>query len=222
VDRYRKLAAEYDELASNAASPFLRVYFQRIAEQYRQQAAGELRVVEQDGAGHQLQGCSLGAGLSRRYVGGARIGVAAPETGRPCVESGSRAKRPEGPGLKRVLELPTLSTCRRLSGGRYNRRKRRTKATSRKSCGRCTSPTCAGSAPWRGGLDAVPPHIPRASASIASLTSASVRFSPARSCGHPSTSSRVDELNQTTALCLRLFGVAVDPVRLVRVATLPA
>ena len=50
AERYRKVAAEYDELASDAASPFLRAYFQRIAEQYRQQAAGELRVVEQDGA----------------------------------------------------------------------------------------------------------------------------------------------------------------------------
>jgi hypothetical protein len=50
ADRYRKVSAEYDELASEAASPFLREYFQRIAEQYRQQAAGEFRLVEQDGA----------------------------------------------------------------------------------------------------------------------------------------------------------------------------
>ena len=41
-DRYRKVAAEYDELASDAASS--------VAEQYRQQAASEVRLVEQDGA----------------------------------------------------------------------------------------------------------------------------------------------------------------------------
>jgi hypothetical protein len=48
--RYRKVAAEYEELAGGATSPFLRAYFQRIAQHYHQQAAGELRVVEHDGA----------------------------------------------------------------------------------------------------------------------------------------------------------------------------
>jgi hypothetical protein len=48
--RYRKVAAEYEELATDATSTFLHAYFRRIAEQYHQQAAGELRVVEQDGS----------------------------------------------------------------------------------------------------------------------------------------------------------------------------
>jgi hypothetical protein len=50
AERYRKVAAEYFELADGAASPFLRAYYQRIAEQYCEQAEGEERVVEQDGA----------------------------------------------------------------------------------------------------------------------------------------------------------------------------
>ncbi len=33
------------------ASPFLRAYYQRIAEQYRMHAEGELRVLEREGAG---------------------------------------------------------------------------------------------------------------------------------------------------------------------------
>jgi hypothetical protein len=48
--RHQKIAAEYEELAEGASSPFLRAYFQRIAQHYHQQAAGELRVVEHDGA----------------------------------------------------------------------------------------------------------------------------------------------------------------------------
>jgi hypothetical protein len=48
--RYQKVAAEYQDLAGGAPSPFLRGYFQRIAQHYHQQAAGELRVVEHDGA----------------------------------------------------------------------------------------------------------------------------------------------------------------------------
>jgi hypothetical protein len=50
ADRYRKVATEYQDLADDAASPFLRTYFQRIAEHYHQQAAGELHAVEQDGS----------------------------------------------------------------------------------------------------------------------------------------------------------------------------
>ena len=50
ADRYRKVAAEYSELAKDAASPFLRTYYWRIAEEYRVRAEGELRVIEQEGA----------------------------------------------------------------------------------------------------------------------------------------------------------------------------
>jgi hypothetical protein len=48
VERYRKAAAEYLELAEGASTPFLRAYYQRVAEQYRKYAEDELRVVEQD------------------------------------------------------------------------------------------------------------------------------------------------------------------------------
>jgi muconolactone delta-isomerase len=41
ADRYRKVAAEYSELAKDAASPFLRTYYWRIAEEYRVRAEGE-------------------------------------------------------------------------------------------------------------------------------------------------------------------------------------
>jgi hypothetical protein len=47
--RYEKMADEYAELAKDASSPFLRAYFQRIEEQYRMHAAGELRTVGQEG-----------------------------------------------------------------------------------------------------------------------------------------------------------------------------
>jgi hypothetical protein len=50
AERYEKVAAEFSELAKAAASPFLRAYYQRIAEQYRKYAQGELRDIEQDGA----------------------------------------------------------------------------------------------------------------------------------------------------------------------------
>jgi hypothetical protein len=50
ADRYRRVAAEYEEMAQDAASPFLRAYFLRIAEHYHQQSTGELGVVEQDGS----------------------------------------------------------------------------------------------------------------------------------------------------------------------------
>jgi hypothetical protein len=48
--RYEKMADEYAELAKDASSPFLRAYFQRIAEQYRMYAAGELKPAEQEDA----------------------------------------------------------------------------------------------------------------------------------------------------------------------------
>jgi hypothetical protein len=50
AERYRKVAAEYDDLADGAASPFFRAYFLQIAEQYREHADGELPVMEEDGA----------------------------------------------------------------------------------------------------------------------------------------------------------------------------
>jgi hypothetical protein len=50
ADRYQKVAGEYYELAKEASSPFLRAYFQRVAEEYRVRAQGELRVLEREGA----------------------------------------------------------------------------------------------------------------------------------------------------------------------------
>jgi hypothetical protein len=44
------VAEEFAEPAKDASSPFLRAYYQRIAEQYRKHAEGELTVIEQDGA----------------------------------------------------------------------------------------------------------------------------------------------------------------------------
>jgi hypothetical protein len=48
ADRYQKVAWEYCELAKEASSPFLRAYFQRVAEEYRLRAQGELRVLERE------------------------------------------------------------------------------------------------------------------------------------------------------------------------------
>jgi hypothetical protein len=50
AERYRQVAAEYDDLADGAASPFLRAYFLKIAEQYREHADSKLPVMEEDGA----------------------------------------------------------------------------------------------------------------------------------------------------------------------------
>jgi len=50
AERYQKVAEEYAELAKGASSPFLRSYFQRIAEEYLLRAQGELRVLESEGA----------------------------------------------------------------------------------------------------------------------------------------------------------------------------
>jgi hypothetical protein len=50
AERYRKVAEEYVELARDAPSPFLRTYYQRVAQDYRTRADEELRIVEQDGA----------------------------------------------------------------------------------------------------------------------------------------------------------------------------
>jgi hypothetical protein len=49
ADLYRKVAAEYSELAKNATSPFLRSYYQRIAEEYLVRVEGELRFAERQG-----------------------------------------------------------------------------------------------------------------------------------------------------------------------------
>ena len=50
AERYRKVAAEYDDLANGAASPFFRAFFLQIAGQYRENADGGLPVMEEDGA----------------------------------------------------------------------------------------------------------------------------------------------------------------------------
>ena len=50
AERYRQVAAEYSELANDAASPFLRTHYRRLAEEYRLRAEGELRVLEREGA----------------------------------------------------------------------------------------------------------------------------------------------------------------------------
>jgi hypothetical protein len=48
ADRHRKMSAEYSELAKDTASPFLRAYFQRTADEYRRHAEGEERVLERE------------------------------------------------------------------------------------------------------------------------------------------------------------------------------
>jgi len=59
ADRYRKMAAEYSDLARTASSPFLRSYYRRIAEQYFSQADGQSRVAErQDDAAAKQSGSS--------------------------------------------------------------------------------------------------------------------------------------------------------------------
>jgi hypothetical protein len=44
------VAGEYSALAGAASSPFLRSYYQRIAEDYQLRAEGELRVAGREGA----------------------------------------------------------------------------------------------------------------------------------------------------------------------------
>jgi hypothetical protein len=50
AERYHKIADEFIELASGASTPFLRAYYERVAQQYRDHANGELQPVEQRGA----------------------------------------------------------------------------------------------------------------------------------------------------------------------------
>ena len=51
--RYTKNAAEYAELAGNAASPVLRDYYQRIAKEYSVWAEAELRASDRESAAEQ-------------------------------------------------------------------------------------------------------------------------------------------------------------------------
>ena len=44
--RYHQAAAEYAERARDASSPFLRVFFRHVAEEYLVRADGELRVLD--------------------------------------------------------------------------------------------------------------------------------------------------------------------------------
>jgi hypothetical protein len=46
--RYRSVAAEYTGLSKDAADPFLRSYYLRIAEDYFVRAQGELRILERE------------------------------------------------------------------------------------------------------------------------------------------------------------------------------
>ena len=66
ADLYRKVAAEYAELAKNATSPFLRSYYQRIAEEYLVRVEGELRFAEREGkASSEQSGSPAGAHIGR-------------------------------------------------------------------------------------------------------------------------------------------------------------
>jgi hypothetical protein len=49
VDIYRRAATEFSGLAKSAASPSLRSYYQRIAEDYLVRVEGELRSTERRG-----------------------------------------------------------------------------------------------------------------------------------------------------------------------------
>jgi hypothetical protein len=57
ADRYQKVAGEYSDLAGAASSTFLRTYYQRIAEDYRLRAEGELRVAERESASTADRSC---------------------------------------------------------------------------------------------------------------------------------------------------------------------
>jgi hypothetical protein len=46
--RYRDIAAEYAGLSKDAADPFLRSYYLRVAEDYLVRAQGELRIFERE------------------------------------------------------------------------------------------------------------------------------------------------------------------------------
>jgi hypothetical protein len=44
--RYHQVAAEYADRARDSSSPFLRAFFQHVAEEYLVRADGELRVLK--------------------------------------------------------------------------------------------------------------------------------------------------------------------------------
>lgn len=51
ADRYRQIAAEYADRAKETSAPYMRAYFQQIAEEYMVRADGELRVLEREALG---------------------------------------------------------------------------------------------------------------------------------------------------------------------------
>jgi hypothetical protein len=69
AERYRNVAAEYDDLADGTASPFLRAFFLQIAGQYREHADGGLPVMEEDGAPLASQMRARGPGSLWSLVG---------------------------------------------------------------------------------------------------------------------------------------------------------
>jgi hypothetical protein len=48
ADRYRQTAAEYANRAKGTSTPYMRAYFQQIAEEYIVRADGELRAFERE------------------------------------------------------------------------------------------------------------------------------------------------------------------------------
>jgi hypothetical protein len=47
AERYRQVAAEYSQLGTGAWPPYLRPYFDRLAEEYRLRAAWEFHVADE-------------------------------------------------------------------------------------------------------------------------------------------------------------------------------
>jgi hypothetical protein len=50
AERYRQLALEYSQLAARAWPPYLRPYYDRLAEEYRLRAAWEFHVADEAAA----------------------------------------------------------------------------------------------------------------------------------------------------------------------------
>jgi hypothetical protein len=48
ADRYRQTAAEYAKRAKETSTPYMRAYFQQIAEEYLVRVDGELRALERE------------------------------------------------------------------------------------------------------------------------------------------------------------------------------
>ncbi len=55
VDRYRKMAAEFSDLAKDASTDFARRYFERLAKQYLLLEQAEFAAVESQGEGASLE-----------------------------------------------------------------------------------------------------------------------------------------------------------------------